>query len=132
MTGLDDNTEYIVRVRATCPSGYTVFSLAETFTTDMIPPKMAEASSFEQMEISLYPNPTNGFFNLLIDATDMENGDVTIEIFNLVGQTIYSHTEQMQGQRLHAIDLSNNPAGQYLVKVKMNGEVRTATLSLIK
>ncbi|MGP8215881.1 MAG: choice-of-anchor tandem repeat GloVer-containing protein [Bacteroidia bacterium] len=79
--------------------------------------------------VSVYPNPSNGVFQLKI-----ENGELkmkNIEIYNMLGEKIASSNSSKGGEFCSlpsggegwAIDLSNQPAGIYLYRVvSENGE----------
>jgi hypothetical protein len=72
-------------------------------------------------ELSLYPNPAGSVVNILV-STDFAEEKLTLEILDirgavLRGSTVWSGTPQ-------AIDLSDLPAGLYLVKVNGEGFVR--------
>ncbi|MGB0930983.1 MAG: immunoglobulin-like domain-containing protein, partial [Chitinophagales bacterium] len=62
--------------------------------------------------ITMRPNPTNGL--LTVDVEGVVVNNATVEVFNLVGELI--HREIMQTTSL-TVDLSNEAAGMYIVKV---------------
>jgi hypothetical protein len=75
--------------------------------------------------LSLYPNPTNG--NFAIDL-GKEYPDVTIQIYNLLGQVISA--EKYASARIIENQIDNSP-GIYFVKVNTaTGE--STTLQMIK
>ena len=59
--------------------------------------------------IALYPNPTNGIFNL-----DLENADGYIFIYNILGEIVLQ--SKINDTQIK-FDLSNKPAGIYFVNV---------------
>lgn len=59
--------------------------------------------------ISVFPNPTTGDLNILLDGSNNE-----IRIFNLIGEEIVS---QRSSENSMNIDLSNYPSGIYLLQV---------------
>lgn len=63
--------------------------------------------------IRVYPNPSNGIFSLSIQ-NDILHKSVTIQIYNIFGQKIYSNISQ---ENELEIDLSGFPKGQYFIKV---------------
>ncbi|MFB6318097.1 pectinesterase family protein [Saccharicrinis sp. FJH54] len=67
--------------------------------------------------LSLYPNPAEGTFNISMEHyTDKES--VTVRVYNYMGQCIYDKMFAADKIRLvNRIDLSDFPAGQYLVNV---------------
>ncbi len=81
-------------------------------------------------EITLYPNPNNGVFQLGIRNLELR-GDGIVEIYNIIGEKIYSkQLSIVNGGALTSspnnnatsncplsIDISSNPAGIYLYRV---------------
>ena len=63
--------------------------------------------------IKVYPNPSNGFFNVYAE----NSSKITCEVFNLYGQLIISKTKNSNKT---FIDLSNKPKGLYVIRV--NGQ----------
>ncbi len=59
--------------------------------------------------VSIYPNPSEG----IVTVSNDNNTTNTIEVFNLVGERVYSTTASTSTQ----IDLSANGTGVYIVKV---------------
>lgn len=75
----------------------------------------SEASSLGIKEVSIYPNPTSGIFNVEF-SQDTEN--TTVEVLNLMGKVIFN--ENVTTSKL-TLDLSNEAKGIYLVKITTNG-----------
>lgn len=73
--------------------------------------------------LSIYPNPSNG----IVRIDNVEGNDV--EVFNLVGQRIYSVENAEQNVSLN---LSNQPEGTYLVRISGTNGTKTQKISLIK
>ncbi|MEZ4883303.1 MAG: DUF5011 domain-containing protein [Chitinophagales bacterium] len=63
--------------------------------------------------VNLYPNPTSRILNIEVEGINGAN----IQIFNLVGELV--HTETMQASNL-SIDMADQAAGMYIVKVNTN------------
>ncbi|MFY0672055.1 MAG: T9SS type A sorting domain-containing protein [Bacteroidia bacterium] len=101
--------------------GFTNRSLAvgdEDGALDVVCYNSCEAcpSGFGELNgntFSVSPNPSTGFFNLTFD--NEVDGDVVI--YNYQGKVVYQNLSNTLNQ---SIDLSNEPAGIYLIKV-MNG-----------
>jgi hypothetical protein len=79
-------------------------------------------TGISQMNIDItaliYPNPSNGLFNLQI--SDVLAGICTIEIYTLQGELVYNE-KTLSSQ--NTIDLSNNAKGLYFYKVKNNNYI---------
>jgi photosystem II stability/assembly factor-like uncharacterized protein len=68
-----------------------------------------------EVEVSLYPNPSNGQFTLEIDAKGEE---LTLEVLNLQGQLVHTQSELPKGT--NSIDLTHLAKGLYWVKIYGN------------
>ena len=64
----------------------------------------------ESKTISIHPNPNNGEFELSFNDFQIEK----INIFNLLGELVF---QKGFSQDQSKIDLSNQPAGIYLLEV---------------
>jgi hypothetical protein len=65
----------------------------------------------DENNIEVFPNPSNGLFSI----KHQNNQPETIEIFNLIGEKIYSTTNNKDVTT--DIDISHSPKGIYFVKV---------------
>lgn len=82
-------------------------------------------STWEGESLNLYPNPSNGQFNLRIQAQNSEI--VQIEIHDLLGKLVYSEMIKVEGGiQNHPLELSNIDAGIYFLRYKDH------TIKLIK
>jgi len=77
-----------------------------------------------QVEISVYPNPTSGI--VTIDLGKVGDQQADIKILNMTGYVIYSSVTI--GQELVVINLEAQKPGFYLAVVTIGGEVYTRTL----
>lgn len=93
-------------------------SLGGTDRTGVIYKGLAPAS--EDGNVLVQPNPNNGRFTL--SFTNTEKGDVTVEVINSIGQSVYNETvRDLEGNYKREMDLSTMGAGAYYVKLKRNG-----------
>jgi hypothetical protein len=95
----------------------------KTITVTGIEEKLADNA------IAIYPNPGKGIFNLEISAADYKNAQ--IEIFNIVGERIFTKTLTLNTQNLIQIDISGNAAGIYLLKFNTDKGSITKRISLM-
>lgn len=66
--------------------------------------------------IELYPNPTNGLFNLNFNSYNGQ--DMTIRVVNTIGQTMYIETlDNFAGVYNNTIDISTQPKGIYFLQI---------------
>jgi subtilisin family serine protease len=72
--------------------------------------------SGEEMDCILYPNPSDG--HCLIEFNAQHNSSLSIEVFDITGNKIISMPwNVVSGVNQHALELTNFPAGSYLVRV---------------
>lgn len=75
------------------------------FSTSMDPELGVKPIIKELVELTIYPNPSNGQFN--VQSSYGDTGE--IHVFSIMGELILSTTEQ-------SFDLSRQPDGMYLIK----------------
>ncbi len=72
-----------------------------------------------ESSVNAYPNPFNDMLNIVIDAA--ENDNVTINVYNVSGQMIYTtNTQVSNGENNIEIATSNYGAGVYFINVVGN------------
>lgn len=69
---------------------------------------------------SIYPNPASEYFN--IEINNIEN-EVIIELFDLTGKQIINKTLTGKGTFSETFNLSNYPAGVYLLKLTIDNQI---------
>jgi len=75
-----------------------------------------DLQEFESSEISLYPNPSNGIFNIKIETRF--RGNLEIQIIDIKGNIVTEEPLQISSQILDMkINVSDLPSGVYFVKV---------------
>ncbi|MBA3681464.1 MAG: T9SS type A sorting domain-containing protein [Bacteroidetes bacterium] len=70
--------------------------------------------------VSLFPNPSNGNFNVITTFATSQN--IVITVYNMLGQNVYSNKLNNVSQTIHEVDLKNQAGGVYLVEVKSGTE----------
>jgi len=68
---------------------------------------------FEMENIAIYPNPTEGIFNVSVGAITPK----IILVYDLIGKIVCSKTEFQNNQSTISLDLSNASNGIYFVKI---------------
>lgn len=63
--------------------------------------------------VRIYPNPNNGSFTI---SDGKPSGETVVEIFNMLGEKVYSQVMGAQNSRLN-INISGQPSGVYMYKV---------------
>jgi subtilisin-like proprotein convertase family protein len=83
--------------------------------------------SIEFQNLKVFPNPSNGSFNL--EFSNPSNRNIAINVFDMRGRTIYNRTYQKSNDFKEEIKLNNIQTGMYILKV-CDG-LRTSTKKLI-
>jgi len=82
-------------------------------------------------QINIYPNPAETSATIEMDLN--ETGEVRINIYNLQGEIISSHSVMAESTHLtYSLSLNEIPSGIYQVVIETNGEVMMKKLSVVK
>ncbi len=65
--------------------------------------------------VNIMPNPSNGLFNLAMTLPNTQN--ITINVTNALGQTVYTNSFKSFSSGVVPVDLSNNEQGIYFITV---------------
>ena len=85
-------------------------------------------SEMNAYDITVYPNPTNGKFSLILNAGDQTK--INIRIYNVLGSIVYSESNVNVFNKLtKTLDLSSMPAGIYHLRV--DGEKGTSIRRIV-
>lgn len=81
--------------------------------------------------LSVYPNPANNNVNVALNLNEESN--VTINVVNALGQTVYSEAlGNINGQNTVNINTTDLVEGIYLVNTTVNGNTSTERISIVK
>ncbi len=76
----------------------------------------------KENNIKIYPNPSNGIFNLEIN--NVENNTYTVKVFDIIGVVVYTKTITGSSYIKEQIDISQNAKGMYFLSIESdNGSV---------
>jgi hypothetical protein len=81
----------------------------------------------QQPEIKIYPNPSNGVFN--IDLSDLKNKDTELAVYNIMGQCI---SKELVNGIPYQLDLSQHAEGMYILKVNNGIEKKNYSIAVVK
>lgn len=116
-------TTYTMTMTDKCGSVTT--DVVTVFYDPICPHRLAGPAAVEEEQaFVVYPNPTNGQFN--ISCNDEKAKDILV--YDMAGRLVYSQLQTTQTQI--AIDLSGEPKGLYLIQVVNGEEIQTAKISL--
>ena len=89
-----------------------------------------EEVSAENFNVSVFPNPSADMTNIKVSLEEASN--VTVEIYNLLGEMVYSsNTDNLSaGEYFYQVDVADYSAGIYTVKTTVNNESKTTKLSV--
>lgn len=106
----------------------SAFDISLTEATDMfmleIKTKVGITPGDEHFKVSVYPNPFEDQIHLNI--SEFYNNEITLRIINLLGEEVLSLKEAPGTKR--SIDLSEQPAGIYFIRVEDGNEVQSIKL----
>jgi len=77
-------------------------------------------------ELSIYPNPTNGYFKIV--PVTWDNGNLDIQVLDMHGRVILE--QHYSGQKEYEVDLSWASAGSYEIKARTDNNLVVKKLSL--
>lgn len=80
---------------------------------DVIATNVDEIKS--QIDISIFPNPSNGFYHLTYNNISLVKNN--LEIYSIIGDRV------LQQQSINELDISNSPKGIYFLKLIIDGSV---------
>ncbi len=92
---------------------------------------LTSSEELEFANLDIHPNPNAGLFNLSGELKESQN--LTIQVYNLLGQPVW--TKQMDQTTIleELIDLRNVPDGSYLLTIRLeDGSIRTEMIVKMK
>lgn len=124
---LEIGTTYFWRVRAYENGDTTNWSETRSFLVN--PQGLNDI--YSSKNINIYPNPSNGYVTIDLDA--IHQSEVEVRIIDLVGKTIYNNVLKFdQGFSTRTIDLMKFDDGIYLIEVKIDQEKYTGKIIINK
>jgi hypothetical protein len=74
-------------------------------------------------DFRIYPNPSNGEFNI---SFDNPKGDYSIEIYSIIGQKVF----EKENTQSTTISVPNLQKGMYLVKITKDSKTATKKIEI--
>jgi len=95
-------------------------------------PPVGIAENSAVIDLNVYPNPTNGFF--YVEYSNAEKGELTIRMFNTVGQVVFSDIrgEVLPGDHKIVLDANNLANGIYLLNMTVGEKVYSHRVSVMR
>ena len=89
--------------------------------------QLTEEQAAQLVDVVLYPNPNEGQFSIDMNAYDLSAQNVNVDVFNVLGQVVYSNVFTMTDGKLNTlVQLRNAEDGLYTVRIK-RGDFETYT-----
>jgi hypothetical protein len=80
--------------------------------------------------ITVYPNPNNGIFNISANLPTQEK--IRMSVTNVLGEEIAVINNGILSQNTYKVDLSNQPAGMYLLNIVSGTQTLTKRIEIVK
>jgi hypothetical protein len=93
---------------------------SSTTTTSQAATSIAPAQTSLPVEVRIIPNPNKGSFTIEGTTGTLNDGEVSVEIVNILGQVIYKNNVMAQKGNIAAqVQLDSNPPnGTYMLNMK--------------
>jgi hypothetical protein len=90
-----------------------------------------QATTLDESQVYIYPNPTKVSTQLI--GVGLPNGNYTVSIKNLIGQTIYDQNVKVFNNEIdEKLDVAKFASGEYLVHISNDSESIVRKLQVIK
>ncbi|MGV0925516.1 reprolysin-like metallopeptidase [Empedobacter tilapiae] len=124
--GKDANGNYVFRIADLAKGNTGTINKIGVEVCHRETQKLGITDISKQNELAIYPNPTNGNFNIRLNT---KTNKVTAEIINLAGQIVSTNTFNISGNKIdQAINATNLPKGVYLVRINDGNSIQTKKL----
>lgn len=90
------------------------------YITAGLPPLAVTTLTAEKKKVEIYPNPTHGSFNIMLNVD--QSTDVFVKVLNAGGQVVYSSLFKNESRNIIPVFL-NQPRGLYIVQVNTNQQI---------
>lgn len=129
----DHFTTYYWRIRAINDEGVSQWSNVQSFETGELVSSKAESTVPEEVRLSQnYPNPFNPVTQ--IGYSLPEQTQVTLQVFNLLGQRVATIVDDMQQAGTHQVEFdgSDLASGTYIYRLQAGNQVISRQMLLVK
>ena len=112
-------------VRSLCSFEWTGWAPVRSFTVtgkNAAAQHGFEGETIEALQLSAFPNPTSDVLNIVAE-NPLENG-VNVEIYNILGEKVWSQKSENATQNTFKVSVADLPKGLYFVKI--NNGLETA------
>jgi PKD repeat protein len=96
--------------------------------TVVVDPCTGIAEEHTAAEINVFPNPSSGVYSIDLNTTQ----PVLVEVYNALGQIIYTESVSTVNGPLYTLDLSGAAEGNYLLKVTGEKGIQIQKIQLVR
>ncbi|MFA5044332.1 MAG: T9SS type A sorting domain-containing protein [Paludibacter sp.] len=79
-----------------------------------------------KIDVNIYPNPVTSETAIHLNSPSLE--DISVNIYNVLGQSVLSYHTYEQGEIKIPINISEKPKGMYLAKIRVGNSQITKTI----
>jgi hypothetical protein len=115
---------YTVTMRAKTSSGCEC-----ELTKELVINRTGVSDVINNNGFNVYPNPSTGLFKVEVVNTTKEG---QVEVFDIIGNKLFSYTNAEMDAINWTIDLSNQSNGIYMVRYSADNQISTMKIKLIK
>ena len=116
-------SNYQMRLRHECNGLFSPWRY-KPFQTGAL--RVTSASSQERIGLEVFPNPSDGVFNLLLEAASSNQfTDGRVVVTDVVGKVVFEWNGGFDGTLLLPVDLSEAGSGQYFIRAWVGDEMLT-------
>lgn len=81
-------------------------------------------------QLSIYPSPNKGRFE--VELTTIQTGILNITVTDLMGRTVLTQSQEVTGTVAVPVNMDKATAGQYILKLELNGNVVVKRVQVVK
>ena len=81
-------------------------------------------------QLSIYPSPNKGKFE--VELTTIQTGILNITVTDLMGRTVLTQSQNVAGTEAIPVNMDKATAGQYILKLELNGNVVVKRVQVVK
>lgn len=122
--------ETTMTVNGLAEGDYTVTVTDANGCSDEITFTVGDLTNISDLEnftvVNLVPNPTNGQATLSVELN--QSALVSVQIVDVVGRVIYQTPAEQTANRQYLLDMTQQPAGLYFIRLKADNQYRIVKL----
>lgn len=85
----------------------------------------------KQQSLQVYPNPSNGQFNVVLNNTDAQR--ISLKVTNMVGKLVYTKTIEVNSSTpIYVLQLNHLPDGVYMIAVEDGKSIGVQRITIQK